>query len=1009
MAQACGASQAVTVTPHRIANAGGAAAYYAQDNYYTETQEGPSHWGGAAAEKMGLSGSVDPEAFKRVLEGQLPGGETIEGNAQGKRAAGFDLTFSPPKSVSLVSLIGGDQRVIAAHDRAVTQIMHWVEERFAMARTGKGGAQVLATGNLLYAAFRHDLSRSLDPQLHTHVVIANATQRSDGAWRALHNTAIWKNAPLIGSAYHAQLRAELERLGYRTELTGRHGQFEISGVSRETIMEFSGRRTDILDKARQLGLSSPQAMEAVALRTRADKDAEDAALARMLWDQKSHDSGVQIRALVAEAQSWESRPRALLDTVRAWGEALLDRVTRAFGPKPEPLLASAQALRKGAELATAYSVAAGVRHLSEREASFGRMALVKAALDFAGGGTTVRGVEARIGLLAKEGTLIAGKPGTLHAERLTTRDLLQTERLLVRAARQAMGAGHVLVPLETAQPALHAAAQAMGIALSREQVQAATALLSGSHAIQLVQGDAGTGKSTLFALVDQVARQAGREMIVLVPQNKLIEDLAGKGLEVRSLASVLQTHGNHGARPRIDDAARELLGGKLVVLEEASMVSSRQMASLFAIAERAGAGKLALVGDAAQIGSVEAGRAFALLQEQGAPTERLSENRRQQTDQLREAAALARAGDIDGVFAVLDDRIIESDDPARAAARQFLSLEPAQRDRTAILTSGHVLREAVLGHVREGLAASGELGNVPMTLKVWDSLNLTREQTRQIANWAEGMRLDIHSAQAGLARGSYDVALVEPSLQIVELIHDGRSIAFDPADLDPRGQGAALSVPGEMEVRAGDRVLFTAKDHERGVVNGTAAVCTAIEGGILSVRVGERALDLQPGDPLRARLAHAAVLNMHRAQGLTVDRAITVMSSHDTLLNSASLHYVLQTRAREDLTLHTNDREALRDAITEHPGDAAHALDLAPELSRAGGEQFDPATGELLGGAPELPLQDSIEAMTASLAALTEQRWEEPAPQEREPPERQLTLGHEIDRDEPEIDYGMDM
>lgn len=206
----------------------------------------------------------------------------------------------------------------------------------------------LLTGNLVYAAFRHDLSRNLDPQLHTHVVIANATQRPDGAWRAPHNVAIWRQASLIGAAYHAELR---------TELTGKHDQFEISGISRETVMEFSGRRADILAKAEALGLSSPQAMEAVALRTRTGKDAGDAAMARVLWAEKGQASGAEIHAVVGEAASRAARPR-------------------------------------GAELAAAYSVAAGVRHLAEREASFGRTALVRAALGLVGSGTTARGVEA---------------------------------------------------------------------------------------------------------------------------------------------------------------------------------------------------------------------------------------------------------------------------------------------------------------------------------------------------------------------------------------------------------------------------------------------------------------------------------------------------------------------------------------------------------------------------------------------------------------------------------------
>lgn len=998
----------MTVTPHAIAGAGAAAAYYAQDNYYAQPQEGPSLWGGQGAEKLGLTGPVSPQAFEAVLEGRLPGDIVIGGNAEGKRSPGFELTFSPPKTVSLVALIGGDARVIAAHDRAVASTMQWVEERFATARAGKGGAQSVPTGNLLYAAFRHDLSRGLDPQLHTHVVIANATQRTDGAWRALHNGAIWRKASLIGSAYHAQLRAELEKAGYRTELTGKHGQFEISGFSRQTVMEFSGRRADILAKAGELGLSSPQAMEAVALRTRTGKDAGDAAVARVLWAEKARESVAEIHAVVAEATGRAARPRALLETVRAWGEAVLERVTRAFGPRPEPLLQGAEGVRKGADLAAAYSVAAGVRHLSEREASFGRLALVQAALDFAGSGATVRGVEARIAALEQGGVLIAGKAGTAHGQRLTTRDLLQTERALVHSVRAAVGSGQVVVAPDMARGTLLDAAAGMGITLSGEQERAALSLLSGSNAIQLVQGDAGTGKSTLFALVDQVARQAGREMLVLVPQNKLIEDLAGKGLAVRSLESVLQAHGNRGGRARVDEAARALLGGRIVVLEEASMVSSRQMAGLFALAERAGVAKLALVGDAAQIGPVEAGRAFALLQEQGAPTERLSENRRQQTDQLREAAALARAGDIAGVFTVLAEKVIESSDPARSAAEQYLALSSEDRARTAILTSGHVLREAVLDHLRESLLARGELGDIALTLRSWDSLNLTREQTREIAYWAEGMRLDIHTPQAGLTRGSYEVALVDRSHRIVELTRDGTSIAFDPADLHPSGRGASLSVPGEIEVRAGDRLLFTASDRERDVANGTQAQCVAIDGDHIALRIGDRMLDLAPGDPLGERLGHAAVLNMHRAQGLTVDQAITVMSSHDTLLNSESLHYVLQTRAREDVTLHTDDRDALREAITEHPGEVAHAHDLAPELAQANGERFDARTGELLESSGSVA-HDSVAELKATLAALTIQSSQQGPAQTRELPERQIELSRGGGKGEPEIDFGMEM
>jgi len=387
------------------------------------------------------------------------------------------------------------------------------------------------------------------------------------------------------------------------------------------------------------------------------------------------------------------------------------------------------------------------------------------------------------------------------------------------------------------------------------------------------------------------------------------------------------------------------------------------------------AAKLVLVGDVRQIASPAAGRPFALLQEASMPTVRLAENRRQQNDTLREAASLAREGRISDTVALLGERVCESADPAAAAVAQYLGLPPGERDRTALLTSGHVLREAVLGAVRDGLIAEGLLGPDVVTLRVWDNLNLTREELRQPRQWAEGMRLDIYRHQAGLAPGTYTVGATEWATGIVRLDRDGHTRYFDPRSLHHAGQGAALAVPGEIEVREGDRLIFTGEDKTRGMTNGTAVTLDRLEGGMLHLSGRGRDYVIAPDDPMRERLGHGAVLNMHRAQGITVDRAITVMDSHDRLLNSQSLYYVLQTRAREDMTLHTDDRVALVAAIESHRGDVPHALHLAPELSPSGGERFDPATGELAPAGIVLESAESrdaclLDAMSAALQAI---------------------------------------
>lgn len=447
----------MTARPAKLAGGGDPAAYYATDNYYTGEQEGPSMWGGEGAAALGLIGTVDATMFAQVLDGKLPNGETIAAGGDGTRNRGFDLTFSAPKSVSLVALVGGDTRVITAHEKALAATMAWAEARLAQVRSGKAGA-ILEPGRMVYAAFQHDLSRALDPQLHSHVAVVNAAQRGDGRWVALHNSALWKQSTLIGAAYHAELRAELDKLAYRTEINGKHGQFDIVGIPRTVIEAFSSRREEILQKAAELGLTSPKAMEAIAVRSRDAKQAGDAEAARALWAEKALVHGEPIRD-VMEAARDRVRPRSVLGAVREWGAALIERVTHAFGPTPEPLLRGLDDVRRGGDLASAYAVAAGVRHLGERAASFRSDDVLAASLDMAEKGATVRGIEARIDALQHAGILIAGPRGSIHADRLTTRDMLATEKLIVASVRAGVGTAMPILDAESADVALTRAAE----------------------------------------------------------------------------------------------------------------------------------------------------------------------------------------------------------------------------------------------------------------------------------------------------------------------------------------------------------------------------------------------------------------------------------------------------------------------------------------------------------------------------------------------------------------------
>ncbi len=321
-----------------ISSASTAGSYYSQDNYYAaEDKLGQSEWGGAAAQELGLEGAVEEKDFEQILEGRLPNGETLSGGAK-EHAPGFDLTFSAPKSVSLMALVGGDKRLVAAHLDAVKTTMKWVESRLAEGRKGKDGHTTVQTGKLAYAMFTHDVSRELDPQLHTHSVIANLTQRPDGEWRALHNGKIWNANMLIGAIYHSELRHAVEKLGYEIEIGGKNGTFELAGIDRETVEAWSARHMQIREIARELNVTSQQGLRAIAERSREAKGDVDPASVRQAWREHASERGDNFAALIPEAPTKDSE-RGVMNRIRTWGDNLMKAVTPYFRSSPDPIIA----------------------------------------------------------------------------------------------------------------------------------------------------------------------------------------------------------------------------------------------------------------------------------------------------------------------------------------------------------------------------------------------------------------------------------------------------------------------------------------------------------------------------------------------------------------------------------------------------------------------------------------------------------------------------------------------
>ncbi|MDD3582037.1 MAG: MobF family relaxase [Desulfobacca sp.] len=259
-----------------ITSPGPAAGYYRRDDYYCKNQESPSAWHGRGAEALGLSGAVGKEEFTGLLDGRLPDGTTLGRiNSEGQREhiPGYDLTLSAPKSVSVAALVGGDDRLIDAHEQAVKTTLDWIEREAAATRVKVSGETHREnTGNLAIATFRHETSRAQDPQLHTHCVVINATYREDGKWRSLEGREIYRVRALADRIYQSELAVRAKALGYQVEIDQERGRMELAAVPQEVREHFSQRSqaigANLAEKGKTRETASTKQREVSCLSTR---------------------------------------------------------------------------------------------------------------------------------------------------------------------------------------------------------------------------------------------------------------------------------------------------------------------------------------------------------------------------------------------------------------------------------------------------------------------------------------------------------------------------------------------------------------------------------------------------------------------------------------------------------------------------------------------------------------------------------------------------------------------
>jgi conjugative relaxase-like TrwC/TraI family protein len=950
-----------------VKSASGAAKYFAKDDfvsgeYYTDEKAGEvSMWGGEGAAAAGLEGKVSQETFAKVLGGELPSGERVM-DQKASRRPGYDLTFSAPKSVSVMAYVAGDKRILGpdgAQTKAVQQTMAWIEKNLAETRITKDGkTETVKTGNLVYALFQHDTSRALDPQAHDHAIVANMTKGPDGKFHALHADRIWSNNSVIGSIYHAFLRAELEKLGYKTELTGKHGTFEIVGVPKDVLEEYSQRRADIIATAEKLGIKSMQGLRDVTARTRDPKlkvDDRDGLLKD--WIDRAAALGFTGKDLLAAAEK-TSKDRETSPLERGY-QAIVEAVSVARETvagllrSPDPLVdrGFVRLAQSTGQANAQLAVASAVRILGQREAAFETHQVAKKALDLGLPGVTIDHVDTRIDQLIEKGKLLPGQievnGRTVSA--VTTPEALKTEESILAMVEAGKGRTTPIVAAADAPNRLQAASP---FELNPGQLAAATLLVSSTDRIVVIQGVAGAGKSTMLQATAAVAREEGKRVLGLAFQNKMVtdlkeglkpremsvDDMKAAGIEAQTIASFIWDNQKHVTNPNTPEAQakRAEMKNTLIVVDETSMVSDPDMLKLMTIADALGNEQLREIGDRQQLQPIDRGKSFSGQQAAGVTMARMDENIRQRTDQLRTVAALTNAGKASQALRVLGDKVVEDANPAGKASELWLALSPEERSITSIFASGKEARTTINKEVQAGLIKDGTLKGDGLSLTVHQPVNLTREELRYAHVYKPGQTLHVQGrvAELDLRHGTAEVKRVFANGK-VEIDSNGKRVKFNPQKIDPLidRDRMQLTILETVKIHEGDRIRWTGNDKERGIANAAMATVTSIEGGKVTVELASKeTLTLDRTDPMLSRLDLAYALNAHMAQGVTADKAIGVMHSYESNLSNQRLTNVVVTRVRDDLIMVVDNQEKLERQLDRNPGNKTSALESLGRL-----------------------------------------------------------------------------
>lgn len=653
------------------------------DDYYSGAGEARGRWIGSAASALNLGPAVTGDELRAVLAGLNPGtGLTPNGDQLRTwkgRVPGFDLTFSAPKSVSVMYALADPlvrAEIVEATDAAVAEAVGWLEREACFVRRGSNnraskpapfhefGTRRLQGAGFVGAAFRHRTSRAGDPQLHTHVLVANTTRGSDGKWSTLDGQALYRSKVAAGAVYQTALRHELTtRLGVTWGPVHRH-LADVAGVPRRVLRQFSKRRVDIEAELARTGSSGPAAAQAATLATRTAKSLIDQSTLDQRWTAEAVSVGyspADIDHLLA-AGSGDEAASPSVDV--AGGRVMVRDVDRETGEVVDHVVTIEQFTQRIAH------------RLIEIDAAVTRHDIQNTVSDELAGGCSSATLERLTDAVLANPELVpipaVDRSAAGWEQTWTTRTALRLEAQLVDLATPTVVHASV-IDADDVDRLLDSHDAPLGV----DQRDVARRLCAQGLSVEVVVGPAGTGKTHTTNAVRHIFEGNGWAMIGVATSARAARELGdGAGIDSYTIA-------------RFSGLTHTLTNRTVVVVDEAAMCNTADLVRVLAATRQAGA-KTILIGDHHQLPEIGAGGGFAAATATvGDLGCMLDVNRRQRHQWEHDALSHLRNGDIRTAWNafVANDRVVLAgtlDDVRRRAVNDWWTAHQTGSDTLLI-------------------------------------------------------------------------------------------------------------------------------------------------------------------------------------------------------------------------------------------------------------------------------------------------------------------------------------